>query len=256
MRGEICVGAASILSLVSMILMIFAHVGQINTSNVPRKISMASVNMTGYGAALDQSFIDPIDDIYTNNASAPLGTRAGLRQIYKFGLYSHCGYVNNTHGICGNHTIGDQFRPYDAITSDMAANYSIITQALIGDTTTFQDSNYLGQATKAAYWMLLLGTICAALALLTGILKNSLTFFVSTIFSVAGSILLLIGASIWTVMVKKCESVSDILIDVPSSPPIGITVSVGSGLYLTWAAFVCLVVSVVPYMISCCTYRG
>lgn len=45
----------------------------------------------------------------------------------------------------------------------MAANYSRITQALVQDTT-FMDSSYLGGATKAAYWMLLLGTICASLA--------------------------------------------------------------------------------------------
>jgi hypothetical protein len=29
----------------------------------------------------------------------------------------------------------------------------------------------------------------------------------------------------------------------------GITVSVGPGLYLTWAAFACLAVSIVPYML-------
>lgn len=192
MRGEVCVGAASILSLVSMILMIFVHVGQINTSVVPRKIAMAKVNVSEYSAALQISFADPFNDIYTKNASAPLGVKAGLRQLYEFGLYSHCAYVTNSQGICGNLTVGKQYRPYDAITSDMAANYSLITAALVSGTT-FQDSSYLGEATKAAYWMLLLGTICAALALLTGILKNNFTFFISTIFSIAGSLLLLIG---------------------------------------------------------------
>ncbi|KAF8058249.1 actin cortical patch SUR7/pH-response regulator pali [Lyophyllum atratum] len=256
MRGEICVGAASVLSLVSMILMIFVHVGQINTSTVPRKIAMAQVNVSGYSAALQISFPDPFDDIYTRNASAPLGVHAGLRKFYEFGLYSHCAYLNDTHGSCGNLTIGEQYRPYDAITSDMAANYSQITGFLLSGTT-FQDSGYLGQTTKAAYWMLLLGTVCAALALVTGILKNNFTFFVSTIFSVAGSLLLLIGASIWTVIIKKSADVNTIPIgDSSNAVPIGIIVSVASGLYLTWAAFVCLVVSVVPYMISCCTYRG
>ncbi|GLB36498.1 putative SUR7/PalI family protein [Lyophyllum shimeji] len=256
MRGEVCVGTATVLSLVSMILMVFVHVGQINTSVVPRKISMARVNVSEYSAALQISFADPFDDIYTNNASAPLGVKAGLRQFYEFGLYSHCAYVNSSHGMCGNLTVGQQYRPYDAIASDMAANFSLITAALVSGTT-FEDSHYLGQATQAAYWMLLLGTICAALALLTGILKNNLTFFVSTLFSIAGSLLLLIGVSIWTVMIKKSEGVNDITVGTQSNPwPLGIVVSTGSGLYMTWAAFVCLVVSVVPYMISCCTYRG
>lgn len=256
MRGELCVGAASVLSLVSMLLMIFVHVGQINTSVVPRKIAMATLNASDYSAALQISFTDPFNNIYTTNASAPLGKQAGLRKFYDFGLYSHCAYVNASHGTCGNLTIGEQYRPYDSITSDMAANYSRITAALLSGTT-FQNSSYLGESTKAAYWMLLLGTVCAALALLTGILKNNLTFFVSTIFSISGSLLLVIGASIWTVMIKKSEDINDILIGTPSNPvQIGIVLSAGSGLYLTWAAFVCLVVSVVPYMISCCTYRG
>ena len=95
-----------------------------------------------------------------------MGVSAGLRRFYAFGLYSHCAYVDTTHGICGNQTIGEQFRPYDAVTSDMAANYSRITAALVSGTN-FQSSIYLGQSTKAAYWLLLLGAACAAAALLT-----------------------------------------------------------------------------------------
>ncbi|KAG6919581.1 hypothetical protein DXG01_004245 [Tephrocybe rancida] len=266
MRGEICVSAASLLSLVAMLLMIFVHVGQINTSSVPRKIAMARVNVSDYSTALQSSFTDPFENIYTTNASAPLAVRAGLRNFYDFGLYSYCAYVNTSQGTCGNMTIGAQYRPYDAITSDMAANYSRITQALVQDTA-FQSSTYLGESTKAAYWMLLLGTICALLATLTsvvhvtlsvianfyitsGFLKTHFTFFLSTVFSVSGSGLLLIGASIWTIIIKKSDAVNDVLIGTASSSvPIGIVVTVGSGLYLTWAAFACLIVSVVPYMI-------
>jgi hypothetical protein len=114
--------------------------------------------------SLNNALVDPIEGLYTFNASAPLETEAGLRQFYEFGLYSHCGYINDTQGICTNHTAGRQFTPYEAITSDMAANYSVITAAILTGTT-FQNSHYLGQTSKAAYWMLLLGTICAFLAL-------------------------------------------------------------------------------------------
>jgi hypothetical protein len=119
--------------------------------------------------ALHHAFTDPIEGLYTTNASAPLQAAAGLRQVYEFGLYDHCGYVDDKQGICGNQTIGEQFRPYEAITSDMLANYSISTAALVVNVT-FRDSDYLGQSSKAAYWMLLLGTICAALALITSVL--------------------------------------------------------------------------------------
>ncbi|KAF8167834.1 Glucanosyltransferase-domain-containing protein [Crassisporium funariophilum] len=245
MRGEICISFASVLSFASIMLLIFLHVGQINTSKVPRGISMVKVNMTGYGAALEAAILNPVQGLYTNNASAPLQAAAGVRATYEFGLYSYCAYVQDGGGQCGNQTIGAQFRPYDTITADMASNYSVLSASFIQDST-FRDSKYLGQHSKAAYWMLLLGTICAALALLTGFLKSNFTFFLSSIFAVFGSVLLLIGASLWTVMIKKSQVV---LLNAVTQQPLGIEISGGSGLFIMWAAFVCLIVSVGPYLL-------
>ncbi|KAJ2919279.1 hypothetical protein MD484_g1106, partial [Candolleomyces efflorescens] len=116
----------------------------------------------------------------------------------------------------------------------------------------FTNSKYTGQSTKAAYWMILLGTICAALALVTGILKNNYTFCVSTLFAVAGSLLLLIGASIWTVVVNKTQVINDFPLVTRSAGeiPLGITMSSGPAIPLLWGAFAALLLSVVPYMIS------
>ncbi|KAJ3506087.1 hypothetical protein NLJ89_g7069 [Agrocybe chaxingu] len=241
-----------------MLLLIFVHVGQINTSTVPRNIAMVKVNMSGYGDALETFILNPVFGLYTDNASAPLQQQAGVREIYEFGLYSYCAYVDDTHGTCSNHTTGQRYTPYDVITADMTSNYSILTGPFIPETT-FRDSKYLGESSRAAYWMLLLGTICAALALITGIAKNNWTFFVSAIFSIAGSLLLLIGAAIWTVIIKKSQSINNILLRLPNSNTtvgLGITVSEGNGLFIAWAAFVCLFLSIIPYMLSCCTYRG
>lgn len=254
MRGELCVGFASVLSFASLILLIFLHVGQINTSTVPRKIFMVEVNMSAYGAAIEVAILNPVDALYTNNGSAPLQAKAGVRQTYEFGLYSYCAFVQDGTGICGNHTIGEQFRPFDTITADMLSNYSVLSAAFIQNPT-FRDSKYLGQLSETSYWMFLLGTICAALTVLTGILKNNLTFFASSLFAVFGSVLLLIGASIWTVMINKTQAINTTL-NAVNQQPLGITLSAGSGLFIAWAAFVCLAVSVIPYGISCCTYRG
>lgn len=49
----------------------------------------------------------------------------------------------------------------------MPSNWSIFSQSFIPDTTTFQNSGFLGHNSKAAYWMLLLGTLCAAAAFIT-----------------------------------------------------------------------------------------
>jgi len=111
--------------------------------------------------------------LYTSNASAALQAEQGLRQLYEFGLYSYCAFVDERQGTCGNHTVGEQFKPYDAITADMFSNYSFLSSTLIPETT-FQDSKYLGQSSKAAYWMILFGTICAALALLTFVFSDGL----------------------------------------------------------------------------------
>jgi len=127
-------------------------------------------------AALEAAILNPIFGLYTSNASAPLQAEQGLRQLYEFGLYSYCAFVDERQGTCGNHTIGEQFTPYDAITADMSSNYSFLSSTLIPETT-FQDSKYLGQSSKAAYWMILFGTICAALALLTFVFSVGLASY-------------------------------------------------------------------------------
>lgn len=217
---------------------------------------MAKVNMSGYGQALAAAFNpDPINDLYTSNASAPIGVQAGLRQIYEFGLYSHCAYVNKTAGRCSNTTVANKFLPYDAVISDMAMNYSQATDIILKGTT-FHNSGYLGTQSKAAYYLILLGSICTALALFTGVIKRTVAFFVSSSLAVLGSFLLLVGAALWTVIIKKTEAVNDKTVTLGQSAIPIIMVSAGPGLFLTWAAFACLAVSIVPYMLSCCTFRG
>lgn len=201
------------------------------------------------------TFGDPILGLYTSNVSAPLQSRAGLRQLYKFGLYSYCAYVDDKQGTCGNTTAGAKFQPYLTITNDMPRNYSQFTDAIILNTA-FRDDGYLGSSSKAAYYMILLGTICAILAMFIGIAKHTVTFLFSSIFAIVGTLFLLIGAAIWTAVVYKAQSVNRLVTRRDSTIPLGFNVSVGSTLYLLWAAFACMLGSIIPYMISCCTFRG
>lgn len=121
-------------------------------------------------AALEVTLQNEIHGLYTTNASTPLAQGLGAYQYYKFGLYSRCGYLNETAGNCNNHTTGQQFQPFLALTQDMNPNnYSLIIRNMLPDSD-FTNSKYTGQSTKAAYWMILLGTICAALALITCVL--------------------------------------------------------------------------------------
>ncbi|KAG0703152.1 actin cortical patch SUR7/pH-response regulator pali [Suillus ampliporus] len=253
MRGEYCVGGASFLSFVALLLLIFVHVGQINTSVVPHGIAMAKVNTSGFGQALSESFNDPIQGLYTDNYTSPLGERNGLRQLYEFGLYSYCAFVNSSAGTCTNHTIADSFEPYVAITSDMFFNYTQFSDSMFAHTT-FMDSSYLGYNARVAYYFILIGTIFATIALFTGVARRALLFFISTASSIIAALFILIGAAIWTSIVKKCEGVNTLTLT--SGVLSGIVVSYGNGIYLVWAAFACLAASTVPYMVSCCTFRG
>ncbi|KAG2023129.1 hypothetical protein CC2G_000820 [Coprinopsis cinerea AmutBmut pab1-1] len=255
MRGEFCIGFASVLSLVSLLLLIFVHVSQINTSTVPRSIYMVHMNTSGYEPAIELATKNPFE-IYATNASTPLDQGLGLYLDYYWGLYAHCGYLNGTEGQCSNHTLGHRYEPSTTILNDLSPALSILSRSLIPDDSSFTDAKYTGNSTKAAYWMILLGTVCAGLAFITGIPKHNYTFCVSTLFAVAGSILLLIGASIWTVVIKRTEAVNDLIVNAPTVIPVGIKVSAGKGLTLLWVSFAALTASVIPYMISCCTWRG
>lgn len=65
-----------------------------------------------------------------------------------------------------------------------------------------------------------------------------------------GSLMLLIGAAIWTVIVKKAQSVNDLFLGPETAPvSLGIEVTIGNALLLAWGAFACLIVSIIPYMI-------
>lgn len=236
---------------------------------------------------------DPITGLYTSNASAPLEAQAGIRQEYKFGLYSYCGYLNNTAGTCTNTVMADKYQPYNALLADMSLNYSALTIFIINGTSSFE-SQSIGSHTRSATYLILIGTICAFLAFvmytylilgssvpllitsLSGVFKHTLAFFASACLAILATVFILTAASLWTAAVNTSESVNSLILNT-TSIPLGIKVSSGSGLSLLWAAVGCLFASLVPYLIrsdfpsspyprnglcvlvsfhSCCTFRG
>lgn len=260
MRGEVCIGFASLLSLTSMILLALIYAGQTNTSVVARGISMVKIDTSRYHDALFAAFggVIPIEGLYTQDGTASLGTAAGLRQEYRFGVTSYCAYVKANHGACGRQSVAPKFRPYSTITSDMPLNYSQFSYAVIPPSD-FRNDDYLGSFTRTASYMLLLGFVFTGLSLITGIIKNTCTFLLATLFSGFATLSLLLGAVLWTVAVNKAKSIGGLTISAsPISPsfPVGITVSGGPGLGLAWAAFVLMIISTLPYMIIFCTIRG
>jgi len=215
---------------------------------------MAKMNVSQYGQTLAQGLGDPINGLYATNATAPLQKGAGIRQVYKFGLYSYCGYVNNTAGICTNTTTANKYQPYDALVADMSANYSALTDYIINGTSSFE-SQSMASHTHTAYYLILVGTICAFLALVIGVFKRTFAFLTSACLALIATTLVLTGASLWTSAVNSSESVNGLILNT-TNIPLGIEVSSGPGLSILWAAVGCLCASLIPYLISCCTFRG
>lgn len=101
-------------------------------------------------------------------------------------------------------------------------------------------------------------------------MKHPTTFALAFWSSFIGSVLLLIGALLWTEMIKKVAHFGTALAN--TEVDLTVDATVGHGLRLCWAAFACLVVSIVPYTLrsvlitvwvtctdqrlySCLTYR-
>lgn len=116
---------------------------------------------------------DPVTGLYTDNSSEPLGEHAGLRNFYNFGLYSYCAYVDASQGACSKHVTANKLQPYEAFLGDIPTNYTGLTNSFI-PTTTFIDSQYLGEFSRGAYYLLLLGSIATALALFTSVFSRFL----------------------------------------------------------------------------------
>lgn len=116
--------------------------------------------------ALENATGDPIPGLYNNNSQAPLARQAGLRQKYDWGLYGYCAYIDSSHGNCANNTFANQFDPFDSIVADTPANYSVAVRVLLSSpNTTFSNAPFLRSSSRAAFYLIFIGTLCTALAL-------------------------------------------------------------------------------------------
>jgi len=258
-RGEFCIGLATFFSFVSVVLLIFTHVGQINTSTIPRSISMVNLNASQYGQALFAAQSDPVDGLYTENATATLRTQAGLRQLYAWGFFSYCAYTEPRQGICSNNTVGNSFEPFDTIVADVPVRYQAETMFIIPQGP-FTNTGFLASLSRAGFYLCLVATVLAATAMLLGIKRGNLTFFLSSVLAIIATLMLLCSAAIWTAVVQKAQTINNQVIQSNGTSlapvPLGFKVSPGSGLWLLWSAFIVMSLSTVPYLTSCFTYRG
>jgi hypothetical protein len=107
---------------------------------------------------------DPVDGLYTDNATAPLRKDAGLRQLYQWGFYSYCAYTAPRQGICANHTTAQTFDPFTTLVADVPVKFKAETMFIISPSP-FTNSGQLASLSHAGYYLCLIGTVLTTLAM-------------------------------------------------------------------------------------------
>lgn len=256
MRGEVCIGLASFLSFAATLLLIFAHIGSTNHNAVARDISLVNVNVSGFGLALSTATGDPTPNFYNNTPYSPLSEGLGLRQVYRWGFYGYCGYVDPAtgQGVCtaeGNGSFAYPFKPMAAILAEIPPQYRTTAQFLVPPSK-FRSSSYEASTSRAGFIMVFIGSVTTAVTFLAGLIRHNWTFTVALAMSAISSLMLLIGGSVLTALVNQTQSINKYQV---YEVPLGIKVTFGPALWLIWSAFAADLVSVIPYFLSWYSYR-
>ncbi|WVW84850.1 hypothetical protein I302_106885 [Kwoniella bestiolae CBS 10118] len=255
MRGEHCIAGATILSAVAIILLVFAHIGQVGSGALVNSIHFMEVNVAAYGNGYQGANNKSAAGLY-DSKNEKLGTGKGLRQYYRYGIYKACAYQKDGSGICNATSFAYPAEPLSQILADTPDKFETETRNVITNIKplpTFGQDGYNHAMTRGGSALIFIGSVLAALALIFGIIKLRISFLIAAICSGLGAFLLMIGAALWTAVIAKDNFVNSI--KVRSGASLGINVYAGPSLYLTWIAFALVTLSCAPYVIACCTYR-
>lgn len=86
MRGEYCVYGATVLSLISAILLVFTNISQLSPGPLLSGLYMAELAVQGFGGTYDVA-AGGSDGLYTGDSKAAMGKGSGLKQYYRYGVY-------------------------------------------------------------------------------------------------------------------------------------------------------------------------
>jgi len=251
MRGEHCVAAASTLSGIAVILLIFANIGQVSSGVFTGSIYLAEVNVAAYGAALESVSNKSAGGLY-DTKNVPMGSSMGLRQYYRYGMYNSCGYQKAGSGICNSTTFGYPMEPLAQILSDTPAAFKIQTDAII-PAATFKDNSYNHNMSHAGSVLIFIGSVLALFAVIFGVIPSRICFLFAAASAGISAFFLMIGCALWTALISKDAWLK--IVHVQYGDLLGIYTTAGPTLYLSWVAFAMITLSIFPYVISCCTFR-
>lgn len=232
-----CVGLGVFLTFAASILAIFAQIGQINGNIVTRNIRMVQVatgdvgSATGVGPAL-------------YGAGPRNNPNTGLRQFYQWGLWNSCekNSQGGTADFCTDTTWAQAFNPLPTILFDVPTQFETQVSNAI-PTSVFTDDSYLSRYSKAAFYMLFIGTIAGFLAFVTGFLARRFAFLLAASFALFAFLCELVGCIIWTVIIARTRNAVN-------GSNSGLHVSYGNALWIYWSATGCLMFAVPPYLLG------
>ncbi|EIW67660.1 claudin family protein [Tremella mesenterica] len=251
MRGEYCLYGATALSAMAIILLVFAHIGQVSSGAVTSGIYMAQINVAAYGNAYQGGTGDSAGGLYDTKNDA-LGTGKGLRQYYRYGLYNACGYQKDGSGICNGTIFGYPMEPLSQILADTPTKFKTQTNDII-PSSTFKDNGFNHGLSRGGSLLIFVGSVFAVISIIFGVLKARICFLIAAASAGFSALLLMIGAAMWTSLIAKDAWLK--IVKVKGGTLLGIYTTGGASLYLTWVAFVLMTLSVIPYVVACCTFR-
>lgn len=254
-----CPSVGLVFATLSLILALIANVSQINGTLVPRHLSLITLSTTGFQdalAAANDLGITNLTDLYAKPAESTAtreGSHDGLREEYSYGVWSFCaGASQDSPDYCTPRRFGAPFSPVAQLEADLPEKYTDqFTKTL--PSSIFTDNTYLENFTKAASLLAFAGSAAVGLGWLTSLLPWSFFYALSSIVSLIGTLALAVSSVIYTIIVSRVSAaLADATVE---GVKLGLTISMGTGLYLLWAATGCSLLSVLALTIACCCGR-
>ncbi|PWN33090.1 uncharacterized protein FA14DRAFT_192121 [Meira miltonrushii] len=248
-----CVGLGEFLTFAAMVLGILVNMGQISQNIVARNIYITSLDTTGFETALRTNANNQnvnVDDIFAANQAAPELAGNGVKNEYKWGLYSFCAGAENFKTIaCSSRNFGYKYQPLNVLQADISSQYRSFVSETVS-ASTFQDSSYLARFSNAANYIIFVATVVIGVSFLIAFLAHRFAFLMGALLALAGAALFFVGAAIWTAIIYK---VRHSLADQQNTS--GLDANYGNALWMTWAAGGASVLAVIPLLISCISGR-
>ncbi|KAI5479114.1 integral membrane protein [Pseudohyphozyma bogoriensis] len=239
-------------SVISVILLIFGLLGQVNDSYVPRHLSLFNVDVSALPAVIASAAVNLTAKDITYSGSDKYVSGAtqgqGLRAQYSWGFWSYCAATKVGTGevpqYCDLSGFNERTRPVDSLYKDIPTVYQDGFNVTIPDSLWNLDGT-AGDLSHAANAAVFLGALLTVLTTLVGCCAQKWAFVLSAVLAALSFVFVGAGTAVYTAVVMKAQ-------DALTGNALGIKVSIGYGLWIMWGATAGVLLAVLPYFLACC----